>query len=228
MSHFPSEQVYLTATLGAFNVAATVDKVDVQGEGQSHMILSSPLLSALNRQLQFVTYTNTVFHPKTTDTGKQDLGLPRSSVSTSLPCFLTKIEAETGYLIAIKIDIVYRDDRFFTQDANGKECILSFLSTWKKNRTRMWTFDEALSVNVFEGMDNIWATNKKTRKGGAGQSSGKESSKNIRQNPRQNRNPKSAGFCYFGRVGTRYTITSQNFFRKSSHNRLTTRADKEF
>lgn len=64
--------MYLKATLGAFNVAATVDKVDVQGEGQSHMTLSSPLLPALNRQLQFVTYTNTVFHPKTADTGKQE------------------------------------------------------------------------------------------------------------------------------------------------------------
>lgn len=37
------------------------------------MILSSPLLSALNRQLQFVTYTNTVFHPKTADTGKDSI-----------------------------------------------------------------------------------------------------------------------------------------------------------
>lgn len=115
----------MTATLGAFNVAAAVDKVDVQGEGQSHMMLSSPLLSALNRQLQFVTYTNTVFHPKTTDTGKQeDQGLPRGSVSTSLPCFFTKIKAEMGYLIAIKIDIVYRNNRLFTQDANGKDYIL--------------------------------------------------------------------------------------------------------
>ncbi|XP_073326150.1 beta-1,4 N-acetylgalactosaminyltransferase 1a [Pagrus major] len=60
--------VYLTATLGTFDVAATVDRVDVKGEGEKHMTLSSPLLSALNRQLQFVTYTNTVFHPKTADT----------------------------------------------------------------------------------------------------------------------------------------------------------------
>uniref|UniRef100_A0A3Q0T0J1 Beta-1,4-N-acetyl-galactosaminyl transferase 1a n=1 Tax=Amphilophus citrinellus TaxID=61819 RepID=A0A3Q0T0J1_AMPCI len=36
--------------------------------GEKHMVLSSSLLSALNRQLQFVTYTNTVFHPKTADT----------------------------------------------------------------------------------------------------------------------------------------------------------------
>lgn len=60
----------LTATLGTFDVAATVDGVSVVGEGEKHMILSSPLLSALNRQLQFVSYTNTVFHPKTADTGK--------------------------------------------------------------------------------------------------------------------------------------------------------------
>ncbi|XP_070695867.1 beta-1,4 N-acetylgalactosaminyltransferase 1a [Pempheris klunzingeri] len=60
--------VHLTATLGTFAVAAAVDGVSVKGEGEMHMILSSPLLSALNRQLQFVTYTNTVFHPKTADT----------------------------------------------------------------------------------------------------------------------------------------------------------------
>nr|XP_019944347.1 PREDICTED: beta-1,4 N-acetylgalactosaminyltransferase 1-like isoform X1 [Paralichthys olivaceus] len=60
--------VSLTATLGTFDVAATVDSVSVKGEGEKHMILSSPVLSALNRQLQFVTYRNTVFHPKTADT----------------------------------------------------------------------------------------------------------------------------------------------------------------
>ncbi|XP_061759365.1 beta-1,4 N-acetylgalactosaminyltransferase 1a isoform X2 [Nerophis ophidion] len=60
--------VYLTATLGIFDVAATVDMVSVKGEGEKHMVLSSPVLAALNRQLQFVTYTNTVFHPRTADT----------------------------------------------------------------------------------------------------------------------------------------------------------------
>ncbi|XP_054653106.1 beta-1,4 N-acetylgalactosaminyltransferase 1a [Dunckerocampus dactyliophorus] len=60
--------VYLKATLGTFDVVATVDMVSVKGEGEKHMILSSPFLSALNRQLQFVTYTNTVFHPRTADT----------------------------------------------------------------------------------------------------------------------------------------------------------------
>ncbi|XP_010746142.2 beta-1,4 N-acetylgalactosaminyltransferase 1a isoform X2 [Larimichthys crocea] len=63
-----NHMVSLTATLGTFDVAATVDGVSVVGEGEKHMILSSPLLSALNRQLQFVSYTNTVFHPKTADT----------------------------------------------------------------------------------------------------------------------------------------------------------------
>ncbi|XP_068453742.1 beta-1,4 N-acetylgalactosaminyltransferase 1a isoform X2 [Clinocottus analis] len=60
--------VSLTATLGTFDVAATVDRVSVKGGGEKHMILSSPLLTSLNRQLQFVTYTNTLFHPKTADT----------------------------------------------------------------------------------------------------------------------------------------------------------------
>uniref|UniRef100_A0A665X7W2 Beta-1,4 N-acetylgalactosaminyltransferase n=1 Tax=Echeneis naucrates TaxID=173247 RepID=A0A665X7W2_ECHNA len=54
--------------LGTFDVAATVDHVSVKGEGEKHIVLSSPLLSALNRQLQFVTYSNTIFHPKTADT----------------------------------------------------------------------------------------------------------------------------------------------------------------
>ncbi|XP_039657545.1 beta-1,4 N-acetylgalactosaminyltransferase 1a isoform X2 [Perca fluviatilis] len=63
-----NHMVYLTASLGTFDVAATVDGVSVKGEGEKHMILSSPLLSTLNKQLQFVTYTNTVFHPKTADT----------------------------------------------------------------------------------------------------------------------------------------------------------------
>ena len=61
----------MKAALGTFDVAATVDKVSLEGVGENHMILSSPLLSALNRQLQLVTYTNTVFHPKTADTGKE-------------------------------------------------------------------------------------------------------------------------------------------------------------
>ncbi|KAM4562814.1 beta-1,4 N-acetylgalactosaminyltransferase 1a [Odontesthes bonariensis] len=62
-----SYTVNLTATLGTFDVAATVDMVSIKGEGENYMTLSSPLLSALNRQLQFVTYTNIVFHPRTAD-----------------------------------------------------------------------------------------------------------------------------------------------------------------
>uniref|UniRef100_A0A3Q2ZG35 Beta-1,4-N-acetyl-galactosaminyl transferase 1a n=1 Tax=Kryptolebias marmoratus TaxID=37003 RepID=A0A3Q2ZG35_KRYMA len=60
-------QVQLKATLGTFDVAATVDMVSITGEGEQQMTLSSRLLSSLNRQLQVVTYTNTVFHPKTAD-----------------------------------------------------------------------------------------------------------------------------------------------------------------
>ncbi|KAM9855796.1 beta-1,4 N-acetylgalactosaminyltransferase 1a isoform 2-T3 [Aulostomus maculatus] len=60
--------VSLTAELGIFDVAAVVDSVSVVGVGEKNMMLSSRLLSALNRQLQFVTYTNTVFHPRTADT----------------------------------------------------------------------------------------------------------------------------------------------------------------
>ncbi|XP_029912594.1 beta-1,4 N-acetylgalactosaminyltransferase 1a [Myripristis murdjan] len=60
--------VYLTATLGTFDVAATVDGVSIKGQGEKNITLSSALLSTLNRQLQFITYTNTLFHPRTADT----------------------------------------------------------------------------------------------------------------------------------------------------------------
>ncbi|XP_067383729.1 beta-1,4 N-acetylgalactosaminyltransferase 1a isoform X2 [Channa argus] len=54
--------------MGTFDVAATVNQVSVKGEGKKRITLTSPFLSALNSQLQFVTYTNTIFHPKTADT----------------------------------------------------------------------------------------------------------------------------------------------------------------
>ncbi|XP_072306057.1 beta-1,4 N-acetylgalactosaminyltransferase 1a isoform X2 [Eucyclogobius newberryi] len=59
--------VYLRAALGTFDVAAIVHGVSLKGEGENHMTLSSPNLSALNKQLSFVTYTNTVFHPRTAE-----------------------------------------------------------------------------------------------------------------------------------------------------------------
>ncbi|XP_076012925.1 beta-1,4 N-acetylgalactosaminyltransferase 1 [Genypterus blacodes] len=58
----------ITATLGTLNVGAEVEGVKVKGDGEMHMILTSSLLPNLNRQLQFVTYTNTLFHPSTADT----------------------------------------------------------------------------------------------------------------------------------------------------------------
>ncbi|XP_031681068.1 beta-1,4 N-acetylgalactosaminyltransferase 1-like isoform X3 [Oncorhynchus kisutch] len=62
--------VNFTSTLGTLNVAAEVEGVKVKGDGEMHMTLTSSLLSNLNRQLQFVTYTNTLFHPSTADTGE--------------------------------------------------------------------------------------------------------------------------------------------------------------
>lgn len=50
-------------------MAAEVDGVKVKGDGEMRMTLSSGRLPNLNRQLQFVTYTNTLFHPSTADTG---------------------------------------------------------------------------------------------------------------------------------------------------------------
>uniref|UniRef100_A0A3B4A046 Beta-1,4 N-acetylgalactosaminyltransferase n=1 Tax=Periophthalmus magnuspinnatus TaxID=409849 RepID=A0A3B4A046_9GOBI len=60
--------VNLTASLGTLNVAAEVEGVRLKGDGESHMTVTSSTLNSLNRQLQFVTYTNTLFHPSTADT----------------------------------------------------------------------------------------------------------------------------------------------------------------
>lgn len=62
-----SYEVNLTATMGTLAVAAEVEGVALQGEGEARLSLSSPRLDHLNRQLQFVTYTNTLFHPDTAD-----------------------------------------------------------------------------------------------------------------------------------------------------------------
>ncbi|XP_032406243.1 beta-1,4 N-acetylgalactosaminyltransferase 1-like isoform X2 [Xiphophorus hellerii] len=60
--------INITATLGTLNVEAEVEGVKIKGDGGMHMSLSSSLLLNLNRQLQFVTYTNTKYHPNTADT----------------------------------------------------------------------------------------------------------------------------------------------------------------
>ncbi|XP_019411942.1 PREDICTED: beta-1,4 N-acetylgalactosaminyltransferase 1 [Crocodylus porosus] len=61
-------QVNLTASMGTFNMAATVEAVAVQGEGEHSLSLAGARLDHLNRQLQFITYTNTLYHPNTADT----------------------------------------------------------------------------------------------------------------------------------------------------------------
>ncbi|XP_051563764.1 beta-1,4 N-acetylgalactosaminyltransferase 1-like isoform X1 [Myxocyprinus asiaticus] len=65
---FHPEHLNFSASLGTFNVAAEVEGVKVRGDGEMHMTLSSSLLPSLNRQLQFITYTNTLFHPSTAET----------------------------------------------------------------------------------------------------------------------------------------------------------------
>ncbi|XP_061203786.1 beta-1,4 N-acetylgalactosaminyltransferase 1 [Neopsephotus bourkii] len=62
-----SYEVNLTASMGTLAVAAVVEGVLLRGEGQPHLSMASTRLDHLNRQLQFVTYTNTVFHPDTAD-----------------------------------------------------------------------------------------------------------------------------------------------------------------
>lgn len=60
-------EVTLTATLGTLSVAAEVEGVAVRGAGGARLSVAAARVDHLNRQLQFVTYTNTVFHPDTAD-----------------------------------------------------------------------------------------------------------------------------------------------------------------
>uniref|UniRef100_A0A3B4AJN3 Beta-1,4 N-acetylgalactosaminyltransferase n=1 Tax=Periophthalmus magnuspinnatus TaxID=409849 RepID=A0A3B4AJN3_9GOBI len=63
----PGSDHSLNTALGTFDVAAIVEGVSLKGENENHMTLSSPNLSTLNKQLSLVTYTNTVFHPRTAE-----------------------------------------------------------------------------------------------------------------------------------------------------------------
>ncbi|XP_069509712.1 beta-1,4 N-acetylgalactosaminyltransferase 1 isoform X2 [Ambystoma mexicanum] len=76
--------VNLTATLGTFNMAAEVDEVDVSGSGEMRLSVSSPLLDNLNRQLQFITYTNTIFHPNTADVVQFGTGSHQTAFSIKI------------------------------------------------------------------------------------------------------------------------------------------------
>lgn len=88
----PSLQINISATLGTLNIAAEVDVVKIKGDGEMHMTLSSSLLPNLNRQLQFVTYTNTLFHPNTLDTGTVSISL-MARLRWTLLSFIPNIEA---------------------------------------------------------------------------------------------------------------------------------------
>ncbi|XP_015278972.1 PREDICTED: beta-1,4 N-acetylgalactosaminyltransferase 1 [Gekko japonicus] len=48
-------QIDLSATMGTFDVAAEVEGVKVEGEGEMHLTLSGPHVENLNRQLQIIT-----------------------------------------------------------------------------------------------------------------------------------------------------------------------------
>ncbi|XP_078287515.1 beta-1,4 N-acetylgalactosaminyltransferase 1-like isoform X2 [Rhinoraja longicauda] len=82
--NWPRFVVNVTAALGTFDVAAEVDEVTVEGAGQMHLSLSSAQVDNLNRQLQFITYTNTIFNPNTADTGYDISGLVTIATKTFL------------------------------------------------------------------------------------------------------------------------------------------------
>lgn len=67
----PLCQVNLTAALGTWDVAGEVTGVTLTGEGQPDLILASPELDQLNRQLQLVTYSSRSYQGNTADTGER-------------------------------------------------------------------------------------------------------------------------------------------------------------
>ncbi|XP_048379491.1 beta-1,4 N-acetylgalactosaminyltransferase 1-like [Stegostoma tigrinum] len=102
-------EVNLTATLGTFDVAAEVDEVTIEGEGAMHMSLSSSQLDNLNRQLQFVTYSNTVFNPNTADTVlfKTDGHQAAFTIKIRHPIIpkLYNVKSQSGYNISALVTI---------------------------------------------------------------------------------------------------------------------------
>ncbi|XP_078588450.1 beta-1,4 N-acetylgalactosaminyltransferase 1-like isoform X1 [Branchiostoma floridae x Branchiostoma japonicum] len=59
--------IQLHAQLGVLTTLADIPSVTVEGEGTKHLTISSGSLDHLNRQLQFLVYTNTDFDPDTVD-----------------------------------------------------------------------------------------------------------------------------------------------------------------
>ncbi|XP_034726237.1 beta-1,4 N-acetylgalactosaminyltransferase 1 isoform X1 [Etheostoma cragini] len=88
--------INISAALGTLNVAAEVDGIKIKGDGEMHMSLSSSHLSNLNRQLQFVTYTNTLFHPNTADTVQLETEGHQASFSIKIRHGITPKLYNTG------------------------------------------------------------------------------------------------------------------------------------
>ncbi|XP_042200329.1 beta-1,4 N-acetylgalactosaminyltransferase 1 [Callorhinchus milii] len=108
----PPQELYkvdVKAELGSFDVAAEVAGVKVEGEGGTHLSLSSSQLDNLNRQLQFLTYTNTVFHPNTADTVQFETDGHRAQFTVKIrhPLIpkLYDVKSQSGYNISALVTI---------------------------------------------------------------------------------------------------------------------------
>lgn len=102
-------EVNVTASLGTFDVAAEVDEVTVEGAGQMHLSLSSAQVDNLNRQLQFITYTNTIFNPNTADTVQLKTPGHRATFTIKIrhPVIpkLYNVKSQSGYNISALVTI---------------------------------------------------------------------------------------------------------------------------
>ncbi|KAK9954156.1 hypothetical protein ABG768_016251 [Culter alburnus] len=111
--------VDLKATMGTFNTAAMVDEVEVKGEGEMHISFMSRSLASLNRQLEFVTYTNTLFHPNKADVVQFNAGNNQATFTIKIrhppmPKFYTpgpKKEYNVNTLVTIATKTFLRYDK---------------------------------------------------------------------------------------------------------------------
>ncbi|XP_056305714.1 beta-1,4 N-acetylgalactosaminyltransferase 1a isoform X2 [Danio aesculapii] len=105
--------------MGIFSTAAVVNGVQVEGEGEMQIHFMSRSLASLNRQLEFVTYTNTRFHPNTADVVQFKAGAFQASFTIKIrhppmPKFYNpapKLEYNVNTLVTIATKTFLRYDK---------------------------------------------------------------------------------------------------------------------
>ncbi|KAG9340260.1 hypothetical protein JZ751_021703, partial [Albula glossodonta] len=129
--------VTLTASMGTFDRAAEVKDVRAEGEGTSSLTLSSSLLANLNRQLQFIAYTNTLFHPNTADADYNISALVTIATKTFIRYDKLQVLIESIRRFYPTVTIVIADDSEHPQPVTGpyiEHYIMPFGKGWFAGR----------------------------------------------------------------------------------------------